>query len=299
MLSLERMSVDVQRWAAFSADPAGGNPAGVVLDARGLDDAAMLRIAGEVGYAETAFVVPGDGPGNEPGDAPGRFGIRYFSPHAEVPFCGHATVATAVALAERGQAGPGERGRIVFATPVGDVAIETVVIDGRAEASFTSVEPSVSPLDGAALADVLGVLGVGPDALDPAFAPAVAFAGNPHPLVLIADRAVFDGLAPDAARARAVLDAHGWPATIGVLWRETADRWHVRHVFPVGSIIEDPATGSAAAATGGWLRAIGAVAPPAELTILQGAHVGRPGELRVRIPETGGIVVTGTAVRIG
>ena len=46
---------EILRYAAFTSDPAGGNPAGLVLDARGLDDAAMLRIAGEVGYAETAL----------------------------------------------------------------------------------------------------------------------------------------------------------------------------------------------------------------------------------------------------
>jgi len=48
-------STEVLRYTAFSADPAGGNPAGVVLDATGLDDAEMQRIAAEVGYSETAF----------------------------------------------------------------------------------------------------------------------------------------------------------------------------------------------------------------------------------------------------
>jgi len=80
----------VLRYAAFTSDPAGGNPAGVVLDARGLDDQAMQAIAAEVGYSETAFVVDGS--------------VRYFSPKAEVPFCGHATIASAVARADRGSA---------------------------------------------------------------------------------------------------------------------------------------------------------------------------------------------------
>src|SRR4051794_40405073 len=102
--------VSVERYAAFSDDPAGGNPAGVVRDASGLDDAAMLRIAAEVGYSETAFVTEDRGGGH--------YRVRYFSPLAEVPFCGHATVATAVAL------GPGEH---VFATNAGDVP---VAVDG-------------------------------------------------------------------------------------------------------------------------------------------------------------------------
>ncbi|MCG7529731.1 PhzF family phenazine biosynthesis isomerase, partial [Streptomyces sp. OfavH-34-F] len=88
----------VLRYTAFSADPEGGNPAGVVLDAAGLDEAAMLAVAAELGYSETAFLT-----GPAPAAAPGArgFAVRYFSPRAEVPFCGHATVAAALALAER------------------------------------------------------------------------------------------------------------------------------------------------------------------------------------------------------
>ena len=73
--------------AAFADGPGGGNPAGVVLDAGGLTDSEMLAVAAEVGYAETAFVT--EGPTGS--DAT----LRYCSPIAEVPFCGHATIATA------------------------------------------------------------------------------------------------------------------------------------------------------------------------------------------------------------
>ena len=96
----------LQRYAAFSDRPDGGNPAGVVLDAAGLSDVRMLAIAAELGYSETAFLSGSD--------------IRYFSPLAEVPFCGHATIATAVALAERD--GPGE---VVLATASGTVPVTT------------------------------------------------------------------------------------------------------------------------------------------------------------------------------
>jgi PhzF family phenazine biosynthesis protein len=92
------MSVDVQRYAAFTGDPASGNPAGVVVDAGQLTDQDMLGIAAEVGYFETAFITESD---------PQRryYTVRYFSPRAEVPFCGHATIATAVEITRR--AGPG------------------------------------------------------------------------------------------------------------------------------------------------------------------------------------------------
>ena len=83
------------RLAAFTADPAGGNPAGVWIGDELPPADEMQRIAAEVGYSETAFLAP-DGSGQ-----PGRWRVRYFSPLAEVPFCGHATIASGVALAER------------------------------------------------------------------------------------------------------------------------------------------------------------------------------------------------------
>jgi PhzF family phenazine biosynthesis protein len=84
--------MEILRYAAFTTDPNSGNPAGVVLEAPALSDSAMLNTAAEVGFSETAFVEP---------DANGTFRTRYFSPVAEVPFCGHATIALAVAHTER------------------------------------------------------------------------------------------------------------------------------------------------------------------------------------------------------
>src|SRR3954451_1121415 len=108
---------EVLRYTAFSSVPEGGNPAGVVLDAGALDDSDMLAIAADLGYSESVFLTP---PPEGLGGQEGRgFSVRYFSPKAEVPFCGHATVAAAVALAER--IGPGE---LVFATRAGTVPVE-------------------------------------------------------------------------------------------------------------------------------------------------------------------------------
>lgn len=162
--------LDVLRYSAFAATPAGGNPAGVVLDAGGMTDERMQRIAADVGYSETAFLV------GRAADAPvPRYRVRYWSPAAEVPFCGHATVATAVALAERD--GPGG---VVFDT--------------------------------------------------------------------------------------------------------------------VGRITEDPATGSAAASVGAYLRELGHTKHT--IRIHQGAHVRRPSLLTVTIPPSGGIEVSGGAFRL-
>ena len=150
---------------------------------------------------------------------------------------------------------------------------------------------------------LLDLIGVDRGDLDERYPPRLAFAGNWHPVIVIAEAAVFDGFAFDPAAARAFMDAQGWPATITVLHRLTdvpaaAARFEARNIFPVGRITEDPATGSAAAAVGGYLRGSGAVRPPARVVIEQGRHVGRPGELIVDVPERGGIVVSGRAVPI-
>ncbi|MDY0909915.1 PhzF family phenazine biosynthesis protein [Microbacterium sp. CFBP9034] len=274
---------EVQRWAAFTDRPDGGNPAGVVIGADELDAPEMQRIAADVGYAETAFI---SGTGR-------RRGIRYFSPVAEVPFCGHATVASAVALA--GDLGDG---LLTFDTPVGAVEIVARSESGRRSAAFTSVEPWVDSLTDAALGAVLDLIGLDAADLDPAHPPRLAYAGNRHPLVVLADRVVFDTFTFDPSGARTLMDAEAWPATIIVLHALGHDRWEARNIFPVGAITEDPATGAAAAATGAYLRAIGAVGPPARIVIEQGRHVGRPGLLTVDIPAAGGITVSGGAVPI-
>ncbi|SDK48669.1 phenazine biosynthesis protein PhzF family [Actinopolyspora mzabensis] len=285
---------DVLRFSAFPAPSArnGGNPAGVVLDAAGLDETAMLALAAETGYSETAFVLDIREPAEA--DGPRRVSIRYFSPDAEVPFCGHATVATAVALADRHGTG-----RLLFDTAVGEVAIETAeTASGEITASFTSVEPSVTPMGDDIVDRLLSLLGLGRADLDSTCPPRLSFAGNVHPVIVLGSRDIFDSFDFDPSRMRELMDERGWAATVTVLYPLDGSEFAARNLFPVGDITEDPATGAAAAATGAYLRAVGAVKPPARFRIRQGDHVGRPSLLRVTVPDTGGIVVTGGAARI-
>ncbi|MGO4784483.1 PhzF family phenazine biosynthesis protein [Cryobacterium sp. W22_MBD10_FK3] len=287
------MTVPVLRFAAFT-DPSldraqdGGNPAGIVLDASGLDDAAMQAIAAEVGYAETAFVtvprVDGD---------PRRSRLRYFSPVAEVPFCGHATVATAVALAGRDGAGT-----LTFDTSVGTITIETRNTDAGLTASFTSVVPEVRAIAPEVLSTLLELLGATAGSLHPGYPPRLAFAGNWHPVLVFAGLAEFDAFTFDPANMRALMDAQGWAGTVTTLVVRGDTEFEARNLFPVGTLSEDPATGSAAASVGGYLRELGLVTPPVRVVIRQGRHVGRPSLLLVDVPAKGGIVVSGTAVDI-
>jgi len=86
--------------------------------------------------------------------------------------------------------------------------------------------------------------------------------------------------------------------TIQVVWQSSPTQFRSRNPFPVGGVVEDPATGAAAAALGAYLREIGAIEPPASIEVLQGEEIGRPSRIFVAIPREGGIGVTGTAVPI-
>jgi PhzF family phenazine biosynthesis protein len=267
------------RYTAFTSDPAGGNPAGVVLDARGLDDATMLSIAADLGYSETAFLTEGP-------DGSGVLPVRYFSPKAEVPFCGHATVATAVALAERN--GPGE---VVFSAPAGLVP---VTVDDDLRATLTSVEPSVEPAGD--LTDVLDILRWSPDDLDPALPPRIGYAGARHLILGTATRQRLAELDYDFDRLLEYMLGLDL-TTLQLVWRESPTVFHVRDPFPVGGVVEDPATGAAAAAFGAYLRELGLGQPT--ITLHQGDDLGRPSLITVELrPGDNRVRVSGNAVPI-
>ncbi|QXE37169.1 PhzF family phenazine biosynthesis protein [Streptomyces sp. GMY02] len=286
---------EVLRYTAFSADPDGGNPAGVVLDASGLGDDEMLAIAARVGYSETAFLTaPPEGLG-EP--APGRaFTVRYFSPKAEVPFCGHATVATAVALAER--LGPGD---LVFETRAGTVPVTVTATggeDGAPRATLTSVVPYVADVDEPDVREALAALGWPAGDLDLALPPRIAFAGARHLVLAAKSRERLADLSYDFQQLETLMRRLDL-TTLQLVWRESPTVFHVRDPFPVGGVVEDPATGAAAAAFGAYARELGLVADESVLTLHQGDDMGRPGVLTVELRAGDARVrVSGTGTRI-
>ncbi|MBB1253051.1 PhzF family phenazine biosynthesis isomerase [Streptomyces sp. OF3] len=282
---------EILRYTAFSTSPDGGNPAGVVLDAGGLDAEARQRIAAEVGYSETAFLTPPPPElAAEVGSSGRAFTIRYHSPEAEVDFCGHATVATAVALAERH--GPGN---YAFATRAGVVP---VTVDDELRATLTSVPPRISDITDVDLTAVLEALRWSPADLDPALPARIAYAGNDHLVLAAATRARLADLDYDFDALRALMLRLGL-TTLQLVWRESETVFHVRDPFPVGGVVEDPATGAAAAAFGGYLRLLDLAPDGAVLTLHQGEDMGRPGLLTVTLPEDDPrIHVSGTATAL-
>ncbi|GGK75866.1 oxidoreductase [Planomonospora parontospora subsp. parontospora] len=274
--------MEVLRYTAFTHDPAGGNPAGIVLDAAGLTAEEMLAVAAEVGYSETAFLTERD-------DENRVFRVRYFAPSAEVDFCGHATIATAVALAERLGTGP-----LAFRTNAGEIAVQTGVEGESLLATLTSVPTRSAPVAEDALDEALAALRWSRDELDKAFPPHVSFGGVSHLMLAAASRERLADLHYDFEALRSVMTRHGW-TTVNLFWRESDRRYHARDPFPVGGVVEDPATGAAAAAFGGYLRALEDGVK--EFTVIQGVDMGRPSELKVSIAEPDGRTrVSGGAV---
>ena len=268
-------------YAAFTSTPAGGNPAGVVLDSTGLGEDQMLSIAAGLGYSETAFLQ------SRAGNA---YDVRYFSPQAEVPFCGHATIASAVALAERIGAGD-----LLFHTRAGLVPVATRIEQGHIEATLTSVVPGVEFAPATLLTEVLAALRWSAAELDPALPPRIGYAGARHLILATRTRERLAALDYDFEELKHTMLAADL-TTVDLVWRESTDVFHARNPFPVGGVVEDPATGAAAAAFGAYLRELRLVAPPAIVTIHQGDDMGRPSLLTVGIGEHGGIRVSGQAV---
>lgn len=275
------MTGTLYRLSAFTNDPNGGNPAGVWLGEALPDAATMQRIAAEVGYSETAFVAPLSG---------ARRSVRYYSPRVEIDFCGHATIAAGVVLGRLG----GE-GTYTLETAIGEVPVAVSRQDGEWHAALVSVTPEQRPAEPALVAEVLACLGWDAAELDAALPPALAYAGVWHLVLAAAESSRLERLDYDFPALQALMHARGL-ATLQLVWRESPALYHARDPFPVGGVVEDPATGAAAAALGGYLRDAGLLAAPARLTILQGEAMGRPSRLEVAIPAAGGIEVSGTAV---
>lgn len=280
----------VLRYSAFTVPAApgapteGGNPAGVVLDASGMGDAEMQALAAEIGYSETAFLLPG-------GDR--EYEIRYFSPQAEVDFCGHATVATAAALAEH-RLGAGE---LLLHANVGEIPVQVERGEHGMRATLRSVAPNAAELRDDDRAELLGLLGWTGDDLDPALPCGLAFAGLWHPILWAGSRQRLAALDYDFEGLKALMLERGW-GTVSLLHRESESRIHARNAFPIGGVVEDPATGAAAAALGGFLRAHALLPADGGFEVLQGEDMGRPCRLEVDASQDGGVRVSGTARRI-
>lgn len=278
------MNGQLRRYTAFTTQPEGGNPAGVWVGDSLPSAARMQQIAAEVGYSETAFIAPATGANRT---------VRYFSPEAEVPFCGHATIASGVALGQLTGAGD-----YLFSTRAGEVNLRVQAQDDAYVAALTSVEPRNEPVSESILAQALEILGWQADELDSTIPPRRAFGGAWHLVLAVASKSRLDRLEYDFNALKSLMLAEDL-TTLQLIWRESDTEFQARNPFPIGGVVEDPATGASAAALGGYLRDLGVLNPlPKQLIIHQGVAMGQPSLITVDVNPTGGIVVSGGAVEI-
>jgi PhzF family phenazine biosynthesis protein len=263
--------MNVLRLAAFSDNGQGGNPAGVVFCDEMPSNEEMLRVAKEVGYSETAFLVKqADG-----------WRVRYFAPAMEVPFCGHATIALGAALGER--FGEGE-----YKLKLNDAEISVHAEKSSGGFSATLYSPATSSeyAPDEFVNRVLAGFKLTRNDLDPAFPVRFSSAGAKHLILVLKDRKTLADMKYDFEPVRSLMMEQGL-ITISLLWLESDELFHSRNAFASGGVYEDPATGAAAAALAGYLRDIGWQGKNT-FTILQGEDMGMPSRLRVRFGSSFG-----------
>ncbi len=305
------MELPFETLDVFTETPFGGNPLGVFPDAAHLPDALMQRIALEMHLSETVFLGPPETP-------EGTARVRIFTPAREVPFAGHPTVGAAIYLASRGAANAGQPAppaegtvTLVLEEKVGPVPVEVRFQGGRAVfARFTTaVRPEHRPAEHAPR-ELAAMLGLEPDEVcdgdapcgsgGPTLAPEQVSCGIPYYVVPVRSLDAVRRSALDLARWRAMGVADGWADDVYVICMEAEGEGvdvHVRMFAPSSGIPEDPATGSAAAALGGYLAAAdGRSDGTLSWTVEQGLEMGRPSLIQVEADRAGGETV---AVRVG
>ena len=293
-MSSETQFVQYFTLDVFTDQRFGGNPLAVVLDARGLTAEQMLQITREFNYSETTFVLPAETP-----DTTKR--VRIFVPGGEVPFAGHPTIGTAIAMVFSGDVPvTGDELRIVLGENVGPVPVTVRLTDGLptwAQLSVAQLPVEEPPMDRAVIA---AMLGLSPDDLMAAdgYAPASTSCGLPFLIVPLATRAaVARARIDDAVFGRTL---RGTSCAMVMVFAMVDDvpgvDVHCRVFCPDDGVPEDPATGSANAALGGYLARRTPRTGTLRWVSQQGIEMGRPSRLEIEVDKKSDAI---TAVRVG
>ena len=290
-----KRSYTVYQVDAFTKEKLSGNPAGVVLDARGLSDGEMRRIARELNNSETAFLLPGT-----PGESDVH--IRFFTPTQEVPVCGHATIASHYVRAmELGL----DSARVVQKCGAGIFAVDVCKENGDYRVVMSQGRAVLGePLSQEYQDRVLAALGVTRDDLRPGCPMASASVGSPKLMVVLNDLDKLHSLTPDLEALKELsgeIGCNGY--LVFTLHPGETPLVHGRMFGPANGVAEDPVTGIANGPMGAYLVRNGLI--PAEgdevsFTAVQGEAMGRPGSMEVRVAleqgQPGEIQIVGDAV---
>jgi trans-2,3-dihydro-3-hydroxyanthranilate isomerase len=275
----------------FTDEKLAGNPLAVVHDAADLDGEAMQRIAREFNLSETVFVLPPDNPVHSAK-------IRIFTQSRELPFAGHPTIGTAVALAASRFAGTGQTDAvIVLEENVGPIRCGVTLGGEVSHAAFDS--PRLPEEVGEAqLPEVIAAAtGLAPaEMMFENHRPSRWSAGVPYHFVPVRDRAALEKIGASQA---AWNDAFGADGVYFYSRDPVGHEHHFRARMFVSSFVvtEDPATGSAAAAFAGAVHCFDGLSDGQYVSVIeQGFEMGRPSLIRLEIEVSQGAIGN---VRIG
>ncbi|MDD6582209.1 MAG: PhzF family phenazine biosynthesis protein [Bacteroidales bacterium] len=261
---------------AFTDQPFGGNPAGVVLlDSDAFpEEELMLKVAAELRYSETAFIVQ---------HSDNEYTVRYFTPKAEVELCGHATIATFAMLHHEN----GLTGRCLCHTKAGDLAIEV----GDRVMMQMATPQIVKTIDEPE--EIYRALG----AVDytPALPVMIVSTGLPDFMIPIGDVETLNRLQPDMEAVSAITKKYEAVSFHVFAFAGDSYTAHVRDFAPLYDIPEESATGTANASLTYYLQQNGCIASAGDFSFLQGEAMGRPSVVSTRVAANGTVYVGGAA----
>lgn len=279
----------------FTDTPFAGNPLAVVLDADGLSTAQMQAVAREFNLSETVFLLPAADPAHSAR-------LRIFTPGAEIPFAGHPTIGTAVhlAVAKFGQTDSGQDAILVLEEKIGPVRVGVKLTpDQPAFAEFDLPQPSQSQGEPPSADSLCAALGLTHGEIGfENHRPSQWSAGLPFVFVPLRDLETVRKASVNLAAWKASFAGH--PAEVFVYCRETVHKphhYHARMFAPGHGIMEDAATGSAAAAFSGVIRHFDTPTDGTHSYLVeQGHEMGRPSTLAIEMEIKNGRL---HAARIG
>lgn len=275
---------------AFTDRPFSGNPAGVVLDARGLSDLRMQAVAREMNLSETAFILP-------PSVRNADIQIRWFTPGMEVPLCGHATIAAFHALSTEGMAGMKTSGTYRFRVQTKS-GILGVVVEKKYSASMIEFQiplPKFKPMKDVSPA-LLNALGISAGEVEPR----LPFVRQSYLYLPLKRFSTVKAMKPDSKKLFDFLRA---TRTLGISvfslkTIEKSSAVHSRFFAPAAGIDEDPVTGSANGPLGWYLYTYvvpggfsipSFILPDGRVEFIgeQGDVIGRRGRVKIRLRVSG------------
>jgi PhzF family phenazine biosynthesis protein len=268
----------------FPASHGGGNPLGVIVDARGLSTRQMQRIAAWTNLVETTFLLPAD-------DAATNYQLRIFTPAAEIPFAGHPTVGSAHAALDTGFA-QARDGKLVQQCGAGMLPI---LVEGVEHARVISVQAPAARIlmegteELGALRAAIGVREFGK--LPPAFVEG----GRRWWVAELADEAAVRTLLPNHGAIKALARADACMGLCVFARCSNPDYELVVRAFPAGAgIVEDPASGAANGLIAAYIAQRDSQGELAQgYRVSQGREMGKDAALIVRIDADGAVWVGG------